>query len=147
MSLSFFNGTFYFALVGAAAAAAKHALRPLETMKELSPVALRKHHANKKKNDDDKDAVEVVSDEALWWGCYAFSAMNVGYATVGLCAHYTNSDEAKSAMLLGTGVMFESFAVAWLTKGRITQKKDYRKQAIKIACLGVVFLAGFASGP
>lgn len=141
MNLSFFNGAFYFALVGATAAAAKHALRPLETMRELSPVALRK-------KDDGGDKGEVVvSDEALWWGCYAFSAMNVGYATVGLYAHFAGSDEAKSALLLGTGVMFESFAAAWLTKGRITKKEDPHKQAIKIAALGVVFLAGFASGP
>ena len=129
---SLFDATFYFAVLGASAAALKHLLKPLETMQELSPIAVSK---------------DKVSNEALWWGCYAFSAMNTGYATIGMWAIYTGSTQAKEGLLLGTGIMFEAFALAWITKGRITGKKDYRKQATKIAILGIVFLLGFASKP
>ena len=132
---TFFDGTFWFAVMGASAAALKHTLKPLETMRELSPVAVDAKNNN------------AVSPEALWWGGYCFSAMNTGFATIGLYAHVANSSEAKAGLLLGTGVMFEAFALAWITRGSITGKKDYRKQATKISILGLVFLTGFASRP
>ena len=80
---------FWFCVAGAGIAALKHLLRPLDVIKvascysqsrrpdngapcqEFTPVALR---------NEGKD----ISPEALWWGSIAFSAMNLGFFTVGL---------------------------------------------------------------
>jgi len=122
------DAIFWFTVLGAGAAALKHLLLPMSTFKELTPVAIR----------DNK-----ISPEALWWGSICFAAMNVGYFTIGVWAGYRQSAIAKQAVLLGTGVMFEAFALAWFTRGSMTGKKDANKQGIKVAAFGALFLFGF----
>jgi hypothetical protein len=124
------NGIFWFAVAGAGAASLKHFFNPSKSLKELTPVSF-----------SDNGKLEPAS---LFWGSYAFSAMNLGYCTVGLWAGYTGSWEAKQAVLLGTGVLFEAFSIAWFTNGQITLKKDYKRQGTKVGLFGLLFLSGFA---
>ncbi|KAI9141139.1 hypothetical protein BKA69DRAFT_430218 [Paraphysoderma sedebokerense] len=128
------NVIFWFCVMGAGAASLKHLISPIPTLQELTPVAVR----------TTKDKNSSLSPEGYWWGSLAFSAMNLGYCVVGLWAGYCGSNEAKQGFLLGTGVLFEAFSLAWFTKGHITGKKDYKKQGTKVGMFGVLFLYGFA---
>eukprot|EP00961_Rhodomonas_salina_P241524 3263059-Rhodomonas_salina.1 len=92
-NLGIANFIFWFSVVGAGAAAVKHAVMPLSVMQELSPVAVRSKGSTTRSGSAQKE----VSPEALWWGCYAFSAMNTGYFVNGLWAGYTGSKEAKQS--------------------------------------------------
>ena len=129
------DAIFWFAVVGSGAACLKHLLAPVATLQELSPVAIRQEGSKGSK---------TASPEALWWGGYAFSAMNAGYCTIGLYAGCTNSAPGKAGFLLGTGVLFEAFAAAWFLRGKMTGKKGHVQQGVKIALMGALFLAGFA---
>lgn len=143
--LSFGQGTFYFALLGATAAAVKHFVSPLKTLQELTPVAV-KTVKDKKELSPGIPSVFVVNLfllESLFWGSYAFSSMNLGFATVGAYASLKNSDEGKKAVLLGTGILFWGFALAWNRFGHITGKPDWRKHSFKMFCFGSLFVAGF----
>eukprot|EP00123_Amoebidium_parasiticum_P011412 comp20697_c0_seq1/m.26972 comp20697_c0_seq1/g.26972 ORF comp20697_c0_seq1/g.26972 comp20697_c0_seq1/m.26972 type:complete len:145 (-) comp20697_c0_seq1:413-847(-) len=132
------EGLFWFATAGAAAAALKHLFTPTSVFKELTPVALRE--------GGEKDKQEA-SPEALWWGGYAFSAMNVGTASFALFGAYKQNQAIKQAYLFGVGVMFECFALAWWTRGSITGNKNHKKQSGKIAAFGALFLYGCAITP
>jgi hypothetical protein len=109
------DAIFWFAVVGAGLAALKHLINPIAAFRELTPIAL---------SGDGKSA----SAAALWWGSYAFSAMNTGVCTVGVWAGLKQSQVAKQAYLLGTGVLFCAFSLAWFTKGSITAKPNFQFQ-------------------
>lgn len=114
------EGIFWFCTLGACIASFNHLLSPLKAMKEFTPVAIQ----------DQK-----IHPSALWWGGYAFSAMNVGFATIGLYSGIKGNQFGKAATMLGTGVMFLAFAVAWITRGEITGKQYPTKQ-VRVLFLG-----------
>jgi hypothetical protein len=130
------DAIFGLAVAGAGAAALKHAIAPIEAFKELSPLAIR----GKNGEDDGKDQAIPA---ALWWGGPAFACCNVGFLTIGLFAAWMNDKVAKEAVLLGTGVMFEAFAIAWKLKGHLTGHESVRQQSRKVAAIGALFLYGF----
>ncbi|CAM9482859.1 unnamed protein product [Discosporangium mesarthrocarpum] len=125
---------FWFAVVGAGVAALKHLLSPIDTIAELSPIAMRV----------DSKGHKTLSSEGLWWGSYCFAAMNVGFCTIGIHAGVTDSVGAKRGLLLGTGVMFEAFAFAWCMRGPVTGIKNPMSQCVKVTLFGLLFLAGYA---
>lgn len=86
-----------------------------------------------------------AAPEGAWWGGIAFSAMNVGFFTVGAHALATRSPEAMRGVMLGTGVMFLAFAGAWFSDGYKTRHPNPRRQGTKIALLGTLFLSGYLS--
>lgn len=124
---------FWFSLVGALAASFKHFFSPVPTIGELTPVALR-----------DEKGKKTALPEVVWWGGFAFSAMNLGFASIGLWGAFKDSTEIKQAYLLGTAVLFFAFSSLWFSKGSMTGNPNPTKQAFKIAVLGLVFLFGFA---
>lgn len=123
------EGIFWFGVLGALGAAANHTFNGPAALKELSPVAISKNG---------KD----VEPGALWWGSYAFGAVNLGYFCIGMFAGLSGSNIAKKAYMFGTAVMFEAFAFAWITKGKITGIPSHSKQAKKIAGIGAIFAVG-----
>lgn len=135
MSLPAFpEAVFWFALLGASAASAKHLFKPVATVGDLTPIALRM-----------VDGKPGLSPEAAFWGGWAFSALNAGFATVGLWAALTRSTEAKQGFLLGTGTLFAAFAAAWLRVGAtLTGKRNFKRHAAKIAAFSALFLGSFA---
>lgn len=120
----------WFAVLGAGAAAFKHGLTPDSALAELSPVAKR----------DGK-----WSPEGLWWGGYAFSAMNVGFFVNGVHALVTGDATAKRGVLLTTSSLFAAFALAWATHGELTGKSPQavRMQTAKVAGFATLFLLGY----
>jgi hypothetical protein len=131
------DAIFGLAVAGAGAAALKHAVAPMQAFKELTPLAIRG------KSGEDADGKEQAIPAALWWGGPAFACCNIGFFTIGLFAALMNDKVAKEAVLLGTGVMFEAFAIAWKMQGHLTGHEAVSQQITKVAALGVIFLYGF----
>ena len=126
------TGIFYFCLAGSTIAAFKHLMFPDNTLRYLTPVAFAK-----------KDKETTIHPAGLWWGSIAFGCMNIGYATVGGYIAYKDCKTAKESYLLGTATMFLAFSLAWITRGNITGKKDYKTQAFKLLLFSALFYYGF----
>lgn len=132
---NFGEGTFWFALLGASAAAVKHFVNPGDAFAQLTPVALKQKAGVK----------DEIHPAAMWWGSYAFSIMNAGFAAQGMYAAAKGNAEGKDAFVLSTGILFALFSLAWITKGQMTQIANHKKQATKIGMFSALFFAGFAA--
>ena len=128
----FAEATTWFAVLGAGAAAVKHAAFTTRALEELTPVALRGGRP---------------SPEAEWWGGVAFAAMNTGFFANGAWALWTGDAVAKKGVLLSTGILFGAFAIAWVTRGALTGKPPdaVHWQAAKIAGFAALFFTGFVA--
>jgi len=120
---------FWFGVLGALGAAANHTFNGLAALKKLSPVAISKN---------DKD----VEPGALWWGTYAFGAVNLGYFCIGMFAGLSGSNIAKKAYMFGTAVMLEAFAFAWIHQRQNYRNSEPFQATKKIAGIGTIFAVG-----